>query len=784
MIPANDWEIKKCLRLLLVILLAMMGLVGLAGLGFYIPLLRQIVGFVFLTFVPGILILRILKIHNTGIVESLLYSVGISLAFVMFTGAFANFMLPFFGVSKPISLFPIIAVLAVFTLLLGGIAYKRDKDFSTPAPKLNIADFFSPSYLLLLVLPLLAIWGAVLVNFYQNNFLLLFFIIIVACVVVLVAFDRLPQKAYPLAIVMIASGLLLHTTLISRYPMVWNLDSEYYYQNLVIQNGLWNPSLPHNVNSTLSIVMLAPVYSLILNMDSVWLFKLIYPLIFCLVPLALFQTYGKQISAKIAFLSVFFFMSMFYFYGVGALLYRHQIAVLFFALLILLMVDRKLALSRRTSLFVIFSLSLIVSHYAVGYICLAFLIGTWIVVALIRSKARVIWEWLTRKFGGLSRSIISDIAFPLKTFGIIVGVYLIFMLSWYSISASGAPLEKGSGIAHQQYTALRQEPAQPTQPTQPTTPSPFDEPKVRDPLIASALGLDFASAPALGKLFRVFQYITQFFIVAGFVRLIFKPRGLGFTAEYIGLCSAAAVILLAWIVIPYLSIHLGINRIYFITLFMLAPLCIIGGEVIWKGASNFYKSCLSRLRKYRQLSGISSSSSLIDSPAYYRFVALAVLIPYFLFCSGFIVEVTGSYQLINTRSIPSSSSLSYGIIDTGHTNQKEVAAAQWLAHVCAKDRHSPIYSDKWMLSLWFNGRATWFNSNPEEIDPEAYIYLGTWNIRNGQIAPGWAAILPQLSLEHSPALAKALRVRNVIYNNGGAQVLAPPLPSSPSFIPR
>ena len=72
MIPANDWEIKKCLRLLLVILLATLGLVGLAGLGFYIPVLRQIVGFVFLTFVPGILILRILKIHNTGIAESLL----------------------------------------------------------------------------------------------------------------------------------------------------------------------------------------------------------------------------------------------------------------------------------------------------------------------------------------------------------------------------------------------------------------------------------------------------------------------------------------------------------------------------------------------------------------------------------------------------------------------------------------------------------------------------------------------------------------------------------------
>jgi uncharacterized membrane protein len=79
----NNWEIKKCLRLSLGILLAALGLIGLAALGFDIPILRQIVGFIFLTFVPGLLILRILKIRNVGVIESLLYSVGLSAAVVM-----------------------------------------------------------------------------------------------------------------------------------------------------------------------------------------------------------------------------------------------------------------------------------------------------------------------------------------------------------------------------------------------------------------------------------------------------------------------------------------------------------------------------------------------------------------------------------------------------------------------------------------------------------------------------------------------------------------------------
>src|SRR4030042_118475 len=99
-----DWQIKRCLGLSLAILIAMFVLVGLAGLGIDIPILRQIIGFVFLTFVPGILILRILKIHNVGIIESLVYSVGLSLAFIMFSGALLNFALSLMGISNPISL--------------------------------------------------------------------------------------------------------------------------------------------------------------------------------------------------------------------------------------------------------------------------------------------------------------------------------------------------------------------------------------------------------------------------------------------------------------------------------------------------------------------------------------------------------------------------------------------------------------------------------------------------------------------------------------------------------
>lgn len=773
----NDWEIKKCLRICLVIPLATLGLIGLAALGFDIPGLRQIVGFVFLTLIPGILILRIIKIHNVGVIESLVYSVGLSLAFVMFSGVFANFVLPLVGVSRPISALPITTTLVVFTLILGAIAYRRDKDFSAPTTNFHLGEILSPPYLLLLTLPLLAVLGAHLVNLYQNNFLLLFFIIVVCCVVALVAFNRLPKNSYPLAIVMIGVSLLLHVSLISSQLWGYDIHVEHYYQNLVAQNGYWDFTIPGNGNTALSITMLCPIYSIVLNMDAIWVFKTIYPILFCLVPLALFHISSKQIGSKRAFFAAFFFIGMPMFFILMPQLARQQIAELFFALLILLMVDRKLALSQRLSLFIIFSLSLIVSHYALGYICLAFLVGSWIIVALIKSKARLIWDWLTRRFGGLPRGIASDRAFPAKTMAVIMGIYLMFMLGWYGGIAQGTVLNTIRQIGRSQYTLLSTELSQlpsriveptPTGPT-PTGPTPtsrFVEPTEREALIGTALGLDFFSVSALGKGFRVFQYITQLFIVIGSIWLILKPRG--FKAEYIGLTAVAAVILLACIVIPRFSSYLNVTRFYHICLFTLAPFCILGGEVIWKGVIRLFKFVSSQLKIKR---GQALSTNPDKRSAYPRFLALAILIPYFIFTTGFVFEVGGCKQYC---SVPKSMALSHYRLDTAVFNQKEADAVAFL--VGKIDDNTPVFGDEHGRLLLYDqlyGQVGIISASGE-VPENALVFLRTRNIQRQEIAVtvfvGPSGKVEYVTLNHMPSL---LKNRHVIYNNGGAQILAP-----------
>lgn len=72
----NDWEIKKFLTVVLAIQLAVFGIIGLDAIGLQIPILRQLIGFIYLTFIPGIIILRILKLHKLANIETLLFPVG------------------------------------------------------------------------------------------------------------------------------------------------------------------------------------------------------------------------------------------------------------------------------------------------------------------------------------------------------------------------------------------------------------------------------------------------------------------------------------------------------------------------------------------------------------------------------------------------------------------------------------------------------------------------------------------------------------------------------------
>jgi uncharacterized membrane protein len=126
----NDWKIRKCLIVVLSLQVAVFGISALESIGLTIFGVREAFGLIYLTFVPGILILRILKIHRLSSGETFLITVGTSIVSWTIIGLFMNTIYPLIGITRPISKILLTVTMGTITLILSILSYLRDKSFS------------------------------------------------------------------------------------------------------------------------------------------------------------------------------------------------------------------------------------------------------------------------------------------------------------------------------------------------------------------------------------------------------------------------------------------------------------------------------------------------------------------------------------------------------------------------------------------------------------------------------------------------------------------------------
>ena len=734
----NDSEINKFLKVVLAIQFALWGVIGLDFVGLQIPIVRQLIGFIYLTFIPGIIILRILKLHKLGSIETLLYTVGLSIATLMFTGLFMNTVYPFFGISGPISITPLIITISILVLILCILSYVRDKDYSNPS-FIDVGGILSPPALFLCLIPFLAIFGTYLVNFYHNNILLMFLIIIIALIAVSISFDKfIPKNLYPLAVFVIAISLIYHSSLISMYMVEWADNAfEHWISKTVVVNSIWDPTVYSTCNAMLSLVMLAPIYSVISDMSITWVFKIIYPLLFSLVPVGLYRIFQKQTNDKIAFLSCFFFMSMFTFYTSMLGLNRQQIAELFLVLLILTMIDKNMGKTKRSFLFIVFGVSLAVSHYALSYIYMFCLIAAWLLLALAENheiqKMRDNFHskfsrYKDEKLAGNSISSNEKNRTISSTF---VLIFVVFTLTWYmyvsSSSAFNSIVRIGDHITSSIFTEFL------------------------NPEATQGLSIILSAPETLLDYFnKAIHLTTQFFITIGIIMSLLKEKERDFNAEYFAFSITFFVICLAGIIVPYFAAAVNTTRLYHITLLFLAPFCVIGGMMVMKVLSRVVRASWTN-KSVRSSLGVLSIFFVI----------------YLFFNSGFIYEFAGN---------PSSFSLNQTAVSCPHFEMQEVDAATWL--IDNKVSNIRVYADLYNSYLFqmLTGHFSPLQGTDEIITPiadEAYFFLGKENVIDGNIRLD-NPMKPRLN--HTIAPLQNLTFYNTllnmseIYANGDAQV--------------
>ncbi|MGD0855803.1 MAG: DUF2206 domain-containing protein [Dehalococcoidia bacterium] len=746
----NDWEIKKFLLVISIVQFIVLGLLGLSALGIDIPVLRQTVGLIYLTFIPGIIIIRIFKLHNLGSVKTLVYCVGLSLAFDMFLGFLINGFYPYIGISRPISTFPLVITWTVVLGILSLIAYIRDKGYAESI-RIDCRTLLSPPALLLFLLLSVSILGDCLLNAHQTGAIPVQLLVLGlgAVVVALIVFGKfIPHELYPLIIFLLALALLLHYSLSSFDVTGRDARHEYYLYSLVAANGVWNSAaVTDPYNAMLSVTILPAIFSNILNLDGRWLFIIIWPIFYALVPLGLYTVYERQVGNKNAFLAAFYLITISVFYATMTILPRQEIGMFFLALIILIIVDKQVSQLNRRILLITFAFALIVSHYTVSYVFL--------ILCLI---ALSLWLVFNKPRGALMTT----------TF---VLLFIVSALGWYIYNAQSSTF---SAIAHigQHLTA-----------------SLYNELFNLNTREASFI-LTAGQPGALRYIHIGLLLLMQFFIGIGILKLIIaRPRKKVY-GEYDIFALACFSFLLVCIVVPFLTDYSSVERLYTIALLFLAPFCISGGELFlgltWKKLNLGWKRLGFRFQRVSRLTtsdatapptGVSTDSlphQLNQTQTWQGILAL-LLIALFFFASEFVYAIAEPGTSFITHPLDAGSDYLYSWF-----SPPEASGALWLLD--RMDSKTQVWFDDSGRSLFAAYRGYEFGhyitvqdkslKGKYPIPDGAYIFLRKYNINHGVII----AIIPNdLSWKRQQTVVNiddivSLDNRNRIYYNGGAVI--------------
>lgn len=717
-IKLNDWEIKKFIKIILLIQSILLILISLEFYGIYIPIIRELIGFIYIAFLPGIIILRIFRLHKLSNTETLLYSLGLSLFISMFIGVFMSMVYPIIGIVTPLKFIPVIITMGMVIIILCIISFFIDKDFFEPE-KININEYLNNKTLLLILIPFLSILGSFFINRYDNNMLTILLIVLICSIIFLVGFNKIQKKYYSFIILVISIALLFHNSLISNHINGFDIQREYFVANTILNNFKWEIVFPPNLifftdaNSILSITTLPIMFYHFCGVSLVWIFKVVYPLLFSLVPIGLYHLFTKQTNNKVAFFSCIYFITSYSFFYNLMQMSRQIIGEIFLVAILILVFEKMIDNKKRSILLVIFLFSFAVSHYGIVFIFLAILIGAYVLQYIV--------------------NIFKKIETPRITINYVL-LFIIFVLSWYIYNSHSSVFISIVRIMDSVTNNIVTD---------------FLNP-------ASAQGLDIIiSKPTfLNNITKTLYLITQFFIIIGIFSYSLKFNKIiddvKLDIEYYYLALMSVFILICSIALPNFSISLDTVRIIHITLIILSPFAIIGFIMALKGINKFIN--------------ITSISNRIRNNSY-KIMSIFFII-FLLFNVGLVQE---------TFKEPYKPSMVFDSVnDPPVFNDMEIESAKWITQY-SNITNSYIYGDTnsfVLLNGYVGEKSKQFSFSLDtmsllETKNNSYIFLRTENLKGRFLVPQYRSLNPvKEDLLNKTYINNILINKNKIYDNG------------------
>lgn len=344
-----------------------------------------LISFCIYILLPGFLISLILRIRKLSLWENILLIVGFGIAFLEFGGLLLNTILPLIRINNPLAFLNLLAGFDVYLILLFILAWVRTKQFSMQIRLRRRSKIEKAFYTLPPFFPVLAALGAIILNNGGSNVLTLVLLGAIGFYVLLLVIfhKKVSSDLYPYAIFFIGLACLLTTSLRSWYISGPDIKKEFVVFQLTNMHHIWQmSSFQDAYNACLSIAILPTILTNLLSIQDIYVYKVIFQVLFATSAVLVFLISKKYTKPVFAFLAALFFLSFPTFLIDMPMANRQEIAFIFFGLVLYMMLCSDLLSWTRKFVFIIFALSIAVSHYSTYFTFLALILSVYILTRL------------------------------------------------------------------------------------------------------------------------------------------------------------------------------------------------------------------------------------------------------------------------------------------------------------------------------------------------------------------------------------------------------------------
>jgi uncharacterized membrane protein len=710
-------------------------------------LARQIYGFLFLTLLPGFLLMKIFRI-NLGPLKTFLLSWGLSISFLTIFGLIFNTLALNLGYTKPLSTIVLVAVINFLLLLMLIIIWKYSIEIiphSISLPRIYPAEKF---FLILPVIyPALSVYGIYLMNtFNKNHFILLLLVLIaVHSIGICIFHEKISDKVYVTTILLNGLSLLLLLSLRSDYIYGADVHYEYYHFIQAINLNHWSIFAGDLLDPCITISLLPAIYKYLLNIDSQLFFKL-YPTLLCFVyPLLIYAFYRDSISSPYPYLISLYFLSN---ANLLATAYnaRAVIAMLFVSYALFILFDNEIELYKKRALFIVFLTTCLFSHYSTTYLFFFILLSTIIMIKLLN------WNNL----------------FKIGLTWISVGVFFILIFLWYG-QISSVPFDNGINFIFQSISSLNYL---------------FEAESKSSSSAQLLMGSGILAANIITQLHFILTWITFSFIGIGFLSFLttFIEQNRSGSSRlsmwnkqflnnkiylaYLVMAFISLLTLILMLIVPKLSTGYGLGRSFQVQNTFLSVFFVTGGIILCRTIAGNIQSvnhvdkkqnnnyllrsilnCLSN-SPFPEITTRQEGSAKLSAPRAHLLILL-VLIPYFLCVSG------AFYAMYGTQFGITLCSEGY-LYDYLYIHDQESSGMQWMTRLLERvdTSSTKVYASDFPIQYKMASQIGLLGVELfKEKKSSGYIFCGYGCIKN-----------------HDLNDSKLIDQSNEIYNSGGSNI--------------